>query len=135
MGHTTPQPPQFDGVLVVFTSQPSTGLLLQSEYPALHEPMAQVDPMQPAEAFAKKQTFPQLPQFAGSPGVNTSHPSPGLALQSEYPALHEPTLQVDAMQPAVAFATKQTLPQLPQFAGSPAMNTSQPSTSAELQLE
>jgi hypothetical protein len=46
--------------------------------------------------------------------------------QSLKPVLQEAMVQTPALHPAVAWARLQTLPQLPQLLGSPALCTSQP---------
>ena len=71
----TPQPPQFAGLLCVFTSQPFVVLLLsQSAKPVLQAP-PQAPAVQVAVVMlALEQRRPQVPQFVASVAVDVSHP-------------------------------------------------------------
>jgi hypothetical protein len=88
-----PHPAQFAGSVSVFTSQPSSGLPLQSAYPCLHAPMAHEPFEQTAVAFAGAQIAPQLPQLAVSRFLFVSQPSVGSPLQSPRGATHVSILQ------------------------------------------
>jgi hypothetical protein len=115
--HTVPQAPQLLTLLVVFTSQPSAGLLLQSRKPVLqvneHAP-----PLHVGAALAKEHALPQAPQLPVLVLVFTSQPSLGLLLQSRKPALHTKE-HPPAAHTAEAFAgALQTVPQAPQLRGS-----------------
>jgi hypothetical protein len=61
------------------------------------------------------QTDPQPPQFDASVLVFTSHPSPGLPLQSARPPSHEAITHASEPQVPVAEGGSQALPQLPQL--------------------
>jgi hypothetical protein len=61
-----PQLPQLFVSLLVLTSQPSAGFLLQSAKPALHDVMAQLDALHVAVALAKLHAAPHDPQFLES---------------------------------------------------------------------
>ncbi len=77
---------------------------------------------------------PHTPQLLLSIRVSTSQPFAAVASQSVNPAAHVPTAQRPATHAAVAFASMQRLPHAPQFTGSVAVFTSQPSVSMPLQL-
>jgi len=111
----TPQPPQFDGSVLVFTSQPLAGFLSQSAKPGLqvatvHKPLAQ-----PAVPLAMEQTCPQLPQFFGSEATLISQPLLTSPSQFAKPGLHEAIVQVPLEQDPVALAGEHVTPHAPQF--------------------
>jgi hypothetical protein len=80
--HTVPQLPQLAGSLAVFTSQPFGARWSQSEYPGLHVPMRQLEPVHEGVAWGGAQTRPQPPQLFVSLVVLTSHPLDGNRSQS-----------------------------------------------------
>ena len=91
-GQTTPQAPQWVGLLVTLISQPSAGLLLQLAKPGLHAPTAHMLFWQVRVPFATRaQARPQPPQLSTSEARLTSQPSTWLPLQLAKPALHAPS--------------------------------------------
>src|SRR5579871_1300312 len=102
---TVLQPPQWFGSLLVLVSQPSVGLLSQSEKPGLQLPILHTPPAHAGVALGTTHTLPQLPQWFGSPLVLVSQPSSGLPLQSPKPVLHVPTAHTPPSQPGVALGT------------------------------
>jgi hypothetical protein len=64
--HTMPQPPQLLVSVLVLTSQPSMGFLLQSAKPELQERMAQAPDTQPGVSLLGLHTSLQVPQLLGS---------------------------------------------------------------------
>jgi len=133
MVHMEPQPPQFARLVLVLTSHPSVGSLLQSEKPGLHESTAQAPLTHAAVPLATLQTFPQAPQLLALVLVLTSHPLAGSWSQSAKPVSQAATVQALLLHPAVALARVQTFPQAPQFAGLVLVFTSQPSVGSLLQ--
>jgi hypothetical protein len=131
--HAVPQPPQFATSVFVFTSQPSTGLPLQSSKPASQLAISHAAATQLGVPLATAHAVPQPPQFAGSVSVLTSQPSAGARLQSAKPASQAATVQLPPTQPGVPFATLHASPQPPQFAASTSVLTSHPSPAAPLQ--
>ncbi len=122
-GHTWPQAaaavvPQLDVFEAMLTSQPSTGLWLQSAKPALQVPMAQRPLAQVAPALANWQRLPQVPQFMTSVVVAISQPFVALPSQFAKPVVQLARLHTEAMQPVTAFGSVQAWPQVAQFAGS-----------------
>src|SRR5579883_908325 len=112
-------------------SQPLVSLLLsQSAKPVLqtplHAPIAQVG----LAMLLFEHTRPQLPQLVGSPATLVSQPLLCLLLsQSAKPALQAPLHAPIAQVGAAMFSFEQTVPQVPQLAGSVFRLTSQPSVS------
>lgn len=89
LGQEFPHTEQLFRSAVVFTSQPSPGTPLQSEYPPLHA-KPQVPPPQVGVAFARPgQTDGHEPQWDGSLLRSTSQPLAASPSQSAKPALHE----------------------------------------------
>lgn len=81
--HWLPHMPQFVALFVVFSSQPSAGLLLQSAKPGSHDPIPHALPVQVADALAGTgHALPQAPQWDVFDCVSTSHPSAAFKLQS-----------------------------------------------------
>ena len=77
--------------------------------------MPQTPAVQDAVPFALLQTVAQLLQWAGSAFRLISQPFEGRPSQSAYPALQVATTHAPAVQPDVAFARLQTVPQAPQL--------------------
>ena len=77
--------------------------------------MLQTPAVQEAVPFALLQTVAQVLQWAGSAFRLISQPFAGRPSQSAYPALQVETTHAPAVQPEVAFARLQTLPQDPQL--------------------
>ena len=123
---TRPQAPQLLTSLLVFVSQPSTGLLLQSAKPGLQDATVQTPTVQAGVPFATKQTRPQAPQLLTLVVILTSQPLAGLLSQSAKPGLQLATVHVPPLHPAVPLATAQTFPQLPQLFGSVLVLTQTP---------
>jgi hypothetical protein len=73
--------------VLVFTSQPSLAVALQSAAPPTHGPMRHAPATHRASALANAHTFPQAPQFDGSFCVFTSQPVDVMWSQSANPAL------------------------------------------------
>jgi hypothetical protein len=124
--HACPQVPQFDASELVSTSQPSKTWWSQSAKPVLHETISHALVTQPVVPFGTVgQTFPHMPQLFGSLAV-FAHCDP---LQQVWPAGHVPP----PPQPPAHVPPEQTSPaehawpQPPQFFGSVAVSTSQPS--------
>ncbi len=69
-------------------------------------------------ALARAHARPQAPQFAALVFRLASQPVLATLSQSPKPASQRCTVQAPPPQPSVAWASVQTLPQLPQFAGS-----------------
>src|SRR4051812_23540946 len=65
------------------------------------------------------QTLPHDPQFLGSPAVLTSQPFAALLSQSANPIAQPSTVHIALVQPGVTLFPPHTLPQAPQFLGSP----------------
>jgi len=131
--HTLPQPPQFATSDSSAISHPSAAETLQSAYPWLQPPMAQMPASQDGRALAGAQTEPQAPQLNGSAAISTSQPSTRTPLQSAHPMAQEAIPQVLAAHCATAWGGAQTWPQAPQLAVSLATLTSQPSEAIVLQ--
>ncbi len=122
-GHTWPhaaaaEVPQLAVFAAMLTSQPSTGLWLQSAKPALQLPMAQRPLAQVAPALANWQRLPQAPQFITSVVVAISQPLVALPSQFAKPVVQLARLQTEAMQPVTAFGSVHAWPQVAQFVGS-----------------
>jgi hypothetical protein len=81
-----PQPPQWEGLLFVFTSQPFAYWVSQLANPTLHPATVQVVPRQPAVPLETAHTAPHAPQLLTSSLIGVSQPSAALALQFPYPA-------------------------------------------------
>lgn len=73
--HALPQAPQLLLSLVILTSQPSAGLLLQSANPVVHDAMAQLELLHTGVALTKAHFVPQRPQLLTSLVVLISQPS------------------------------------------------------------
>jgi len=131
---TLPHAPQFDGVVFVFTSQPSATVPLQFRKPELHEATVHDPPAHPAVPFATEHTVPHAPQFDVDVLVFASHPSATSPLQFPKPALHPATVHAPPAHPGVPFAATQTFPQALQLVGDVFTLTSQPSLERPLQF-
>ena len=123
--HAIPQPPQFPALLVIFTSQPSTCLLLsQSAKPALQVPLQTPLP-QFAVMFDAEHTIPQPPQLDVDDKMLVSQPLFLLLSQSAKPALHT-GLHALETQLVVPLAFVHAVPQAPQFVTELVVLVSQP---------
>jgi hypothetical protein len=91
----------------------------------LHACSAQVPLKHVADACAKVQAFPQLPQLVTVLLRFVSQPFAALASQSPKPAVHA-TWHAPSAQLGAPFEELQTRPQEPQLLGSFAVETSQP---------
>jgi hypothetical protein len=101
------------------TSQPSAGLALQSRKPVAHIVMAHAPVAQNAAAWGSAQVRPQTPQLAVVALRSVSQPLAATPSQSPKPAAQRTTVHAPAAQPfAATWASAQSWPQLPQFAGS-----------------
>ncbi len=121
--HARPQAPQLEMLVLVFTSQPSAAVRLQSSKPLAQAPTTQLPPAQACvETLARAQRVPQAPQLLGSKLVRVQLPA-----QTESPA-PQLTAQVPAVQtwPAAQAAEEPAALQRPQLALSVAVFTSQP---------
>ena len=80
------------------------------------------------------QTLPHAPQFFPSVAIVDSQPSIATWLQSAYPGLHEPRMQLPLEHWAAACGRfPQETPQSPQLVGSEETEVSQPSIGSLLQ--
>jgi hypothetical protein len=79
----------------------------------------------PEHSMPVAQALPQVPQWAGC-DRSVSQPFAGLPSQSAQPVLHDATVQLPPLQPAVAWGRLHVVPQVPQLVGSVAVLTSQP---------
>ncbi|MDB6109807.1 MAG: hypothetical protein JWR69_1557, partial [Pedosphaera sp.] len=85
--------------------------------------------------WLEEQRMPQPPQLLALVAMLVSQPSVCLLpLQSAKPEAQAP-LQTPLLQVGVMWLVEQTVPQLPQLAGSELMLTSQPSAELPLQFE
>jgi hypothetical protein len=107
-------------------SQPLETARSQSPKPVSQLAMPQTPAAHDGVAFAGAHTLPQSPQDEVVVFRSTSQPSAGLPLQSPKPALQRSTVQVPAVHAAVAFPTRQALPQPPQLPTLDPRFTSQP---------
>ena len=122
--HTLPHAPQFDALVLVFTSQPLAALMSQSPKPALHA-MAQLPALHDGVPFEPLHTLPQAPQFDALVFVFVSQPVTALMSQSPKPALH--AMAHDPPEhDGEPFEPLHTLPQAPQFDALEPVLTSQP---------
>jgi hypothetical protein len=124
--HGVPHAPQFLAFVLMFVSQPFTGLPSQSENPELQLPMAHWPLSHFAVAFAGEQTWPHTPQLSESESVFTSQPSPGSVLQLADGAMHAPSRHTPPEHVVSAFGNEHPLPQAPQLDGSVCPYTSHP---------
>ena len=116
--------PQWLDVLIS-VSHPSAGSPLQSSRLNMHV-CTQVPLLQlPNCVEVALHAVPQVPQFVLVLRA-VSQPSATMPLQSPHPAAHEPMAHAPAAHDAVACGSEQTVPQVPQFAGSLEIATSQP---------
>lgn len=125
---TAPQAPQLLTSVRVSISQPVSTFPSQSARPVLHA-ILHWPATQLAVPPVELHTCPQLPQLFTSPIKSTSQPSASLsALQSAKPVSQSP-VQTPAVQTVVGtLLVLHALPQPPQFSGSDAISTSQPSS-------
>jgi hypothetical protein len=84
------QLPQWPGSAVIFTSQPSAGLPLQSAKPGLQVPMAHLPLLQMAVAFAMAHLVPQALQLDASVFKLDSQPLLHWASQLSNPGMQDP---------------------------------------------
>ena len=122
--HALPHDPQFDALVLVFTSQPLAALMSQSAKPALHA-MAHTLFEQEGVPFELLQIVPQEPQFTALVLVFTSQPFAALMSQLAKPALHA-MAHVPLEHEGVPFVPLQTVPQAPQWVAFVFLFTSQP---------
>ncbi len=116
--HARPQPPQWEGVTVVFTSHPFAALPSQLPKPAVHVPTPQAPAVHTPVAWAGAQGRMQPPQWGRLVAKFASHPSVNVALQSPKPELQTPPQRPEA-QAAWAFAgAGHAVVQVPQCVGS-----------------
>ena len=94
----------------------------------------QTPAVQDAVPFALLQTVAQVLQWDGSAFRLISQPFEGRPSQSAYPALQVEMTQAPAVQPDVAFARLQTLPQVPQLLAVVLVLVSQPLVALPSQL-
>jgi hypothetical protein len=129
-----PQPPQLFTSLVLAVSQPSSAVGAAGRAQLL-KPAAQPDTQSPplqarAPTAVEAQPRPQAPQWSTlvvssvSQPFSTS-PSQSPSVPGQFAMLHLP-----AVHPGVPVGVVHTLPQAPQFCGSPAIGVSQPSSIA-----
>ena len=90
--HARPQAPQLVALVLVFTSQPSAAVRLQSSKPLAQAPTTQVPLAQACvETLARAQRVPQAPQLLGSKLVSVQLPehtvSPAPQLTAHVPAV------------------------------------------------
>lgn len=104
-------------------SQPSVGSELQSAVPGMQGFCTQLPCLQVSKG---EHVVPQPPQLFGSVAGGASQPLPGFLSQSRKPASHAPRPHAPALQTGVALMVVQTVPQVPQLAGSVAVAASQP---------
>jgi hypothetical protein len=116
--HVLPQPPQVPTSAAVFASHPSSKSPLQSAKPGLQLPIVQAPPAQAATALGGRQALPQVPQLATLVAMLTSQPSATVPLQLANPAAQLPTAHWPEVHAGAACGTEQTLPHVPQLAGS-----------------
>ncbi len=114
--HERPHPPQFDGLLKVFVSQPLLEMLSQFAKPALHAVRLHVPPTHMAEPLAIEQPRPHIPQCVALVSVFVSHPLLEMPSQFAKPGSHDPILHAPATQAARPLTTEQDRPHIPQFA-------------------
>lgn len=123
---TAPQLPQLFTFVFRFTSQPSTGLPLQSAYPGLQLLIVHTPALQVETAFGSEHWLPQAPQLPALVVRFTSQPSDATVLQSPNPLLQLAMAQAPATQAAVALGRLQAREQPPQLETSVRVLTSQP---------
>jgi hypothetical protein len=123
-----PHAPQLFGLLLVFTSQKSLAMPLQSASGAVHIPPSMHDELaqNAVRPAPPEQRLPQVPQLVTSVATLVSQPSVGSLLQSRKPALHAPIVHTPDTQVGVALAKRQRLLHAPQLFGSVAVAVSQP---------
>jgi hypothetical protein len=121
-----PQALQLAGLVLVFTSQPSLALRLQSVNPTAQNAIVQAPALQTETAAARLQATPQPPQLDRLVWRLTSQPSDATPLQSANPALQPAIEQSPPAHPAMAFGREQAPVQLPQWFGSVASVTQEP---------
>ena len=119
--------PQLLASLPMATSQPSTGLMLQSAQPASHTATLQLPVPQSPTACASVHSLPQAPQLLlelsefSQPFRMSPSQSPKVGRQA--------MAQAPLAQLGVPWLVEQALPQAPQLSTSVAMAISQPSAS------
>jgi hypothetical protein len=120
-----PHVPQFATLVLVFVSQPSEYVPLQSFHGAVHDWTVHVVPMHEGVPLAAVQTVVQEPQWFTSLVVAASQPSATLLLQLPQPAAHAME-QAPAAQAAEPWTVEQAAPQAPQFVTLVSVLVSQP---------
>ena len=109
----TPQAPQLARV-VVGVSQPLLSMPSQLDHPALQELMAQIPLEQLADALAREQVVPQVPQSVRV-RMLVSHPLRSLSSQSSNPAAQVATRQTPVEHSPTPELGVQATPQAPQL--------------------
>jgi hypothetical protein len=107
--HVWPQPPQLRRLVLRFTSQPSSGSLLQSAKPLLHPPVMHASPTHSGVPFGVEHFTPQPPQFEMV--SSSAQPVPE---QSPWPGMHELVPHMPEVHVAVPIPFGQTWPHDPQ---------------------
>ncbi len=121
-GQTWPQAPQLLPSVCVFTSQPSSGLVLQSAKPMEHALMAHALAMHDDVALGRLHATPHAPQLVALDVVSVSQPLAAMPSQLPKCGLHATTAHIPAAQPLIdVLAPLQTVPQAPQLVGSMAV--------------
>ncbi len=114
-----PHDPQLRLSVWVFTSQPSAGMWLQSKYPDAHAFTAQAPDVHTDVALGRLHARAHAPQLALSVLRFASQPVDARWSQSAKPMAQVVTAQAPAAQVlTVAWARLQTVPHIPQLAGS-----------------
>ncbi len=118
-GQLWPQVPQLVPSDCVLTSQPSSGLVLQSAKPLEQAVMAQESVTHDDVAFGRLQARPHAPQLRLSVVRLVSQPSAAVWSQSAKPGLQPATAQAPPAQVLiVAWGSAHAVPHAPQLAGS-----------------
>jgi hypothetical protein len=123
---TVPQAPQFATAVLVFVSHPFGVRPSQLPKPELQAPSTQALLTQEVAAWAKLQTFPQLPQLETLFVRFVSHPLPERPSQLPRPGLQLETPHTPPTQFAVPPTLGHTLPQVLQLLTSVLVLVSQP---------
>ena len=123
--HARPQPPQWARFVLVFASQPSFGLPLQSAHPALHVGVQTLF-VQLVCPWTLTQGLLHAPQWATLFEVFVSQPVAALPSQSAKGAVHRSTTHTLLAHFASAFWKLHFLPHSPQLFLSSAKFASQP---------
>jgi hypothetical protein len=131
---TVPQAPQLFTLEVVFTSQPSDCVPLQSRKPVSQLPITHAPAEHASVEFGRLQSVGQVPQWLGSVCRFASQPFATVPSQLANPVLQLEMAQALATHDDVALARLQVLPQVPQFEVVVRRSVSQPFTALASQL-